>query len=532
MRGVWLVWVAIFVGVAACVAVILDEPSHVAKLGFADGMMNADMLWPASFVWDVTTRGDGWRGHSLSRLPSLFPDVTVWGSLALITRSVRWTILLYGVLQASAFVTIGGWLAARFAGRTWVAGASAVFAVMASLVALALAHVGGRLFVSSEVLPIIHFGPMLLSLLAAALVARWSSGVGSTWAILGVSILVFLSDELLLIEFVLPLLFASVGLCAAGRMLPSRALGRAVTLVAGTLIGRQAIIVLRHAGVHLDHQPFIEGAAIIRSIHKFVADVPRLIAGQPIFATLVAIAAVTFVGIGWWIAVQVNRQSTDRTVGGERMFLWLFAAATTAGAIVFTACFYDDATSLRYLVAVWAWGVVALAAAALRIPGAAYAATPVAALTVGVSLFEYAVVDHGAVAVLNWDLDVAACVRSRQGPLDLHAGLAGYWVARPAEMALRWSTQIDQVTPTGIAYPWNSDALWFRESLADPARPPVYDFIVMRELDTAAIVARYGRPDTVVPCADTALWVYRDRAALSARVAETWPPPDLKHHQP
>ncbi len=529
MRRVWPIWAAIFLGVAACVAVILDEASHGTALGFVDGVMNSDTLWPASFFWDVTTRADGWRGHSLSRLPSLIPDLAVWGTFLAITHSVRWTVLLYAVAQYSAFVAIGGWLAARLAGRAWVVGTTAVFAVTAIVIALALARIGGRIMVFSALLPIIHVGPMLLALLAASLAARFSAGVRSAWAIVGVSMTVFLSDQLLLIEFVLPLLFASVVLCAVGRMRPSRLMGNAIAVFCGMLVGLILFNRLRHAGVQVDHTPEMTVEVILASARKFLADIPHVVADVPIFSAVVAVAALAFAGLGVWIVVRVTRLPARLAADDERLFLWLFAAGTLAGDLVFAACFYDNAQSLRYWVALWAWGVVALAAAALRVPGAAYATAPVAALTAGVAVFEFAVVDRGSVGLLHWDQDVAACVRAERGPLDLHAGLAQYWIARPAEVALRWSTQIDQITQIGLAYPWNSDAKWFRESFADPSRPPVYDFIVMRNLDPDGILARYGKPDQVVPCADTAIWVYHDRSAIYPKLAATLPPEPAPH---
>jgi len=505
------VWLAVLIGAATCVALAFNNG------GVVSGAADADMLWPASFMWDLTTRADGWRGHNLPRVPSLLPDLLVWVPLAFATGAVRWTVFLYGILQITAFVAVGGWIAARIAGRERYVGGAAVLAVLAVVVAVGLTNLGAGGMLRAQLLPVVHAGPMVLALLIAASTAGRLAAGRSVWPIAVAGMGVFLSDRLLLVDSVLPLTIATVALVVGGRIRLSQMIGAFLWLAGGIGLGWIGFTLLLRAGVSVDPVPEVFAGVLIDGLRQFVIGMPALIAEAPIVIAVVGVAALASVVLGLRLL-----RTTPRSPEG--LFLLLFVVLSAAGSIAFTAFFFVDSGSTRYLASLWLCVIVVLGAGLASMPNATRAAGPLAAATLAALLIVFAVQDHGRVAMLRWKYDVAECVRKLRGPLGLHAGLAEYWVARPAEVALHWSTQIDQITEDGRAYLWSNDARWFRHSLADPSRPPDYDFVVLRRLDPARIAAHYGKPDSVVPCFNTEIWIYRDRAALYAKVAEGLPP--------
>ncbi len=511
MRRPALIWLAILAGAALCVALAFNNG------GIVSGAADADMLWPASFVFDMTTRADGWRGHNLPRVPSLIPDLAVWVPMLFATGSVRWTVFLYGVLQMAGFVAVAGWIAARLSGRPRLVGGSAVIVVLAAVVWVGLTDLGAGGMLRIAVLPIVHVGPMILALFIAAATAGRLAAGRSVWPLIVAGAAVFLSDRLLLIEFVVPLLIATAGLVLAGRIRPSQTIAVALWTLFGIGLGWTGFELLLRAGVSTDPAPGVFVGALIAGVGRFFAALPGLIASAPIVIVVVGVAVLAFA----WLGVRAVRNAA---ASPQALFLWLFLGVSSAASIAFTACFFEDAGSMRYLAGLWLCVIVVLGAALALLPALQRAYGLLALATVAALLVVFAIRYRGAVAMLRWTYDVAECVRDLRGPLGLHAGLAQYWVARPAEVALRWSTQIDQISDDGLAYLWSNDARWFRHSLADPSRPPGYDFVVLRRLDPARIAAHYGKPDAVVPCSNTEIWIYRDRAALYAKVAEGLPP--------
>ncbi len=514
---------AVLLGTALCAVLVFN---HAPMIELA---LNADTLLPFSFAWDLAHMPGAWRGHALARIPSLLPDLAALAPILLATGSVRWSLLLYGAAQAWAFVQVAGLLAARL-GRTppdaaaHADGCALVFVLFAWLVGLELATASHGIILNAF-LPLDHFGPFLAAplggLLAAAQLRR-----PTPWGALGLAAccsLVWLSDLMLLVELVAPLACACTLLLLAGRAAPRRVGGIAVSAGAGLLAGWLGFRALRLSGLRFEAAPALSPALSLASARAFLAHGPVFVAAHPralaagLLLPLAAFAAFPV------LALRRARRQGDGAQAWQDLFLWCFAAACVCGSLAFTAILYADEGSYRYLAALWAWPVIFLAATLLRLRRARGVPAAAAAVLAACVLAVCAARGAWPPAVLRWDQDVAACLRPLHARLGLHDGLAGYWEARPIEVATGWSMQVDQLDGEGHAFDWGSDPRWYRHALADPSRAPRYDFIVMRGLPPGRILAAYGPPDQVEPCADTALWIYRDAAALTAALLAASP---------
>jgi len=508
-------YTAALAGTVLCAVLVFGR---VPMVGLA---LNADTLLPFSFAWDLAHVPGAWHGHELARIPSLVPDLAVLGSLLAATGSVRPTLLLYGVAQALAFVHVGGLLAAHLGRARPDAAAQAdgcalVFVLFAALVGLDLATASHSVILDAF-LPVDHFGPFLATPLGGLFAAEQLRRP-TLRAALGLAVccsLVYLSDLMLVVELVVPLACACAVPVLAGRAAPRRAAGIAAAAGGGLLAGWLAFRALRLSGLHFEAAPPLAPTLVLASVRAFLAHGPVFVAAHSralaagLFLPLAVFAAFPFTTL-----VRARRNG-DVTQACQDLFLWCFAAAGIAGSLAFTAILYMDEGSYRYLVALWAWPVIFLAATLLRV--SRFRAAPAASAVLAASVLATCVgLAVWPPAVLRWDHDVAACLRPLQARLGLHAGLAGYWEARPIEVATDWSMQVDQLDGDGLAYDWGNDPRWYRHALADPSRPPQYDFIVMRGLPPERIRAAYGAPDRVEPCADTAIWIYRDAASLTA----------------
>ncbi|MGI4977260.1 MAG: hypothetical protein ACRYG6_09990, partial [Janthinobacterium lividum] len=499
-----------------CALWVFDQPRMVSLA------LNSDTLLPFSFAWDLAHMPGAWRGHELARIPSLVPDLAALAAIGAATGAVRPTVLLYGIAQALAFVHVAAFLAARLAGPDaaprrfprFAAACALMSAALAALVALEGASATG--VVLNAFLPIDHFGPFLAAPLAGWLAAAQlrRTTARRALALAACCSLAFLSDLLLLAEMVLPLLCACAVLVLARRTPPRRAAGIAAAAAAGTFAGWLGFRALRMSGLRFESAPRLSPALVRASIGDFLAHAPAYAAAHPAaLAAGLLLPLAAFAAFPWLAFAQARRDPRARF--SQDLFLWLFAGAGMAGGLAFTMLLYVDEASYRYLVALWAWPPVFLAATLLRTapPALAAAAAALAACALAVPAGQ----GGWPPAVLRWDQDVAACLRPLHASLGLHAGLAGYWDARAIQAATGWTMQVDQLDGDGHPYLWGNDRGWYTHALADPSRPPDYDFIVMRDLPPARILAAYGPPDSVAPCPPTEIWIYRNPAALAQR---------------
>ncbi len=110
--------------------------------------------------------------------------------------------------------------------------------------------------------------------------------------------------------------------------------------------------------------------------------------------------------------------------------------------------------------------------------------------------------------------EIKTCVKEH----NLHSGFAAYWTARQLSSSTNWEIQIDQFEPgQSLPFFWGSDLIWFFEHL-NGGQLAQRDFIVLNDLSSDDVFARYGLSDEIVECGHYRLAIYRTPARLESRV--------------
>ena len=205
--------------------------------------------------------------------------------------------------------------------------------------------------------------------------------------------------------------------------------------------------------MHFEYSPSLSIPLIKNNSLRFVHDLPHYSVGHAILITITIVGPTLIFGIQPFLAL---KQKSSVSHSKQTLFMWICAAFGMTGSVAFTSMLYTDQGNYRYLVSLWAWPLIFVAATALRLRLPAIAGCLF--LISGSSLVAVIVGwMPQSKSVLSWDPELAVCLRTLRGRLQLHAGLADYWSSRPTEIALDWSIQIDQVTPDGQAFDWGND---------------------------------------------------------------------------
>ena len=468
-------------------------------------VFNSDALLPTSFIWNVLHGPDPWQ-FQLPGIPSLVPDLLVYGALDALLGDFRAAIFLYSVFQCVAFAAAAGWVIARAAGTRWLQGMALSLVVIEAVILVDLrseaiiAHFG--LFT-----PVEHFGAFLMSLAAAALtmslLESWRRSAAALLML--VCGLAFLSDRIFMFEFVLPLGAALLVLCRFGRA--DRA--RAVALLVPTAIGVAAaagadLFLNREAGPPIGL--WSSAMNFLTATPSYLRSVQRS-AIVSLSLPYLVFAAYPLMRLLWPAASAGATDRSDRAA----MFFWSFAATAIAGSFALEALLYVDQFSYRYLIPALFWPLIFVAVAALRFGGRfAVRFTWCAAMGLAVALAVPAYEGHFEPGSATWRDPLATCLLDQREALGLKDGLAEYWLARPATIGTDWGMQIDQINGDGTPFYWGNNPQSYRRSNRIPAQAPDYNFIVIDTLDPAALLRKFGHPARIAPCGSYTLWIYAE----------------------
>jgi hypothetical protein len=487
---------------------------------FLKAQLNADTLWPTAFAWDLFHGPAGARSFQFSTNSSLFPDL-VLGTGAQFVFGWRWALVVSAFVRFVAFGYIGGRLAGAVTAVSLPLAALYVEGLAAALIVLNTAlpaawDEGHLLYPALFPIATLYVGATHSGAFAAALVVvgviawslhapwrRWRAAI-----VFVVSLLVLSSDRELWLEFVLPLLLIAVIAAIGGALRGElRRYANLIALCAIVLAGALAAqFVVQPLFNHAPDLPTPTFAQLFGNLTFFwnrSADFgeanPNLIDGVIVLGTLFCC-----------FPVLLARRPGPPQLDERAWFVWLFGAFAIAGGLAFTIALYVDFDSYRYVepalfmlvpIAV----VVLMRARSARI---ALHATIVAA-TLGLAL-EAGQARTLVPGTVTWKPDLAGCVGALQTQYGLHAGLAGYWTARPLTLASDERLQVDQIHVDGTLQYYTNDLTWYNQSFADPAQPPRYRFIILRDLDPVSIAKRFGGAAHVALCSGTQVWIYDD----------------------
>lgn len=470
--------------VTASLALLL---AAFSRTPFTLQFIETDKLLAADWTRHVFVDGYAWQGFQLPRIPSLFPDLAIVVPTQLITGSFRVALFVYAALSMGALLALTGLLVDRMTGvgvvrcATW-----AWLIVLAILVAETIYSGVGRHF--SVLQPLAHGGAFLTSL-AALLLAMSMAERRRWWAmplLLSLCAVTVLSNRIFVFYFVAPIAVAVV-LTRTAHAASARII---VSVVIGTLIGWLS------AGL-LNTQPSLPLAFsdVVGRSARFFHDMPRSVLVGTMAPAVVLLGAA-------WLARRFAPQPRE---AAQWRLIVVFATAAMLGSIGLVAGFlYEDVGSYRYLAPLIWWPVILGVALVARCCGdwpVERAAVAVCAITAALP-FWTGVATPGS--LWRWRHAAVPCLMGE----GLRDGLAGYWQARPIKASSEWQLQVDPITPQGDRYLWGNDPADYTRSNFDPAAAPNYRFVVMDDLDAAAIARRMGQPERTLQCGPSTVWIF------------------------
>ncbi len=509
------VWADVLVVAATLIGclVIFESGSF---LGFA---INGDTLHLALTVWDYSTHDYAREGFSMSRVPSIVPDIVVYSAVQLATGSWRIASLAYGGLSLLGLAMAAGCIIREIAGCSWRAATQAFLLLTLPLLMLEL-----PITATSEhmhiFLPNNHGGPFILALAALVVAWTWLQRPGPAKLLLLFALVAagVVSDLLFVISCVGP----TAGALAYSVLRRRISLRTATPLLACLGLGVVAARALEGLLVK-DSLYSIDWAALPTHVRAFLAGIGELATGAPLTALLAyGLPIAVFLAFP---LLPSAREPRPRGLDPVE-YWWVLSASSVLATLAATPLVYEGTWHYRYMMPLLWWPIIWTAALVVRISGPSRGAAIPAGLAGVTAVLAYAYFSQGlrTPALLALHHPMEACLLDGQRSAGLKAGLGDYWHARYIEASSDWRLQIDQVVPDGSGLWWSNDRFWYTHDIHDGARPPDYNYIIMAGLDEPAIKAHYGAPDRTLDCGDSAIWIYDDGAAFRRALVRSSPP--------
>jgi hypothetical protein len=485
-------------------------------LGFA---INGDTLHLALTVWDYSAHDYAREGFSMSRVPSIVPDIVVYGAVQLATGSWRIASLAYGGLSLLGLAIAAGYIVREIAGCGWRV-ATQAFLLLALLVLMLELPITATSEHMHIFLPNNHGGPFILALAALSVAWAWLQRPGPGKLLL-LFILVaagVLSDLLFVISCVGPAASALAYAVFRRRIAWRAAVPIVACLALGTITARALEFLLVKDGLYN-----IDWAAAPKHVDAFLAGVRDVATAAPLTAALAyGLPIVVF------LAFPLLARARDARPGGPSAveYWWVLSAASVVATLLATPLVYEGTWHYRYMMPLLWWPIIWTAAGVVRLSGSVRGSAITAALAGVTVVLGYAYLSPGlrTPALLALHHPLEACLLEGQRSAVLNAGLGDYWHARYIEASSDWRLQIDQIEPDGSGMWWSNDRFWYTHDVHDGSHPPEYNFIIMPGLDERAITAHYGAPDRTLDCSGSAIWVYDDVAGFHQALVRNSPP--------
>jgi hypothetical protein len=384
----------------------------------APGILNADGLLPVAFAHELKVHVATIGQFQLPRIPSLFPDLTVYLVLDRLLPDYRLALFGSSVFQVAAFLISAMLVISRATQRPMMVCALAL--CFATGLAFALNEaIGGpqyyhRMFAIFE-----HFGPVCMSMASLFIVLGLASRESRTqWIVLcGFETLALASNKGYAIIFLGPCVAALALEYWRDRLSRAFVLRFVACALAAAVLSMLALRILTlQPTPKVDHD--------LTHLSKFATDMVGLFIQEPAHAVLLLGPLLHLALLGRIRPLLLKAQPVR--------LVWTVACLATIGAFALTGLLYGDFGSLRYLTAAVYWPLVFIALdLALWASMSRYRSFMLGAVTalcfggLGFSAVPAARAFHG------WRSPLADCLLENKEAFGLRDGLAYYLLAGP-----------------------------------------------------------------------------------------------------
>ena len=516
-EGFFRILLSFFVAMGAAVFLSLREIPEV--------FFHSDMLYLPVLYQDWILDGGSITGWSFTPAPYFFPDLPVYFTLAFLVGPGALSLRLFGLVQVAGFL-LAGIFFQRSLPRDrrppdWmpgvVAGLSMIFALSVKPLVIFL-------------LPSAHFSSFLATLILGGIIIRQftressgSSRKKDSVLIPGVLLLIlmFVSDRLILLHFVLPATLVIAGVFWKNQepgigIRIKRILFAGITgVLAGWILSR-----ILHTFLHLEKPARIP---VVKSLAFFLRDLSGEFAGNG-----VALFFLFLYFLSLLIVFLALRKTAGRT-GSRAAFLFLLAFQILTALVPPLTGFYTDLYSTRYNIFVFPVALWVVLSVGLGIQRGEkcqerkwthiFSMGFFSLLTLVFLSTLYGELKEGTwQSWIEYQPEVVGCLDRLEPAERGMYGLADYWNAKRVSIFSRENLRAYHVGYGNLKGSYTlANRNWFRCSPGEPGCPE-FHFVLVENLGEKRVRSAYGNPDRVVQCGDSKIYLYRESGRLKAAV--------------
>lgn len=490
---------------------------------YLDWADNSDILYLASLYRDLVSHHYPLTGWRLTPAPYFFPDMPLFFFSAAVTRNLPSAYCLYSGIMLSAILGCMYWIARAISSSR----ADRLLAVgLMALLMFVLTLRSHSYWIPMRWLlaPSGHSGTLLCGMILLGLTLEMVRRPRIKLAIgfASISFIALASDQLLLSQFLAPIVFATLLGAVVWRHRSS--------LIAGGVIAVSSLIAWR-AALLLLQQLTRGGSLQIRSIQpqlapwslitywwpQFKQDWQEVAAPtRPLFIVAIASLLAVMVTLAH-MRRQRRRGQDDGAAEAVSFTTWIAICSWVLSfAIPVLTALWGNVDTFRYELSFLVLPLLLLAMCVAytlcRLSGAAGAVLGLAACAMGII---FSAPMFRAPAVSNesaFYTPTIAAFDQLKRQYGLHAGFADYWLSRPVTLFSKEHVVINPMDADGTALLpvlWiDNPNHWCQKPDGKPGEYPVYDFVVCPPISAAKIRERYGAPAKVVECAGTQVLIY------------------------
>lgn len=257
--------------------------------------------------------------------------------------------------------------------------------------------------------------------------------------------------------------------------------------------------------------PGLPQMSIVQSLQNFLADLHEIVAsGDWMFTLMLAVVLVMlFRGVGVFIALILRRPVC---VHG---YFEAFAATAVVAAMSAPVALglYISPDQWRYMLVVPVLVVTWTGYMAARFLHYGAISRSVAVISPVVSIVAALLVSGDSLSHVKevvYNNPMEKCLKS----YGKDTGFGDYWTAKSTMFTSSRRIHIIQLDAKAGRFRHIYNKRWFSHRADDgsPVRP---DFIIVDRLDQQALENVFGKPDSVVSCGDSKVWLYRELLAWS-----------------